>query len=102
MNWSDIFQTIKMEFFISVFFILIFSSLSPAKARFDHVVSPSCASDKQVCEFNFEVSYRTTMISYQTGEKWAVPVVFNNGTFYKKEQYFCDNNVPISQKGMSE
>ena len=87
-----------MEFLQTILLLCIFFPLSFVTSKFNHVVSPSCDSSKRVCEFDFEVTYVATMVQHKT-DSLAVPIVYRNGTFYRKESYSCENMTEISQEG---
>nr|UCK81628.1 laccase-1 [Arenicola marina] len=74
----------------------LISALS-AHAR-DAVVRPSCSPSASVCEFDFELLHRTTMVMYSGKDlEYVSPVVFRNGALYSRDRHSCDlQNVSLS------
>ena len=90
----------NMEYFTTILLSFIFSLFSLAISKFSHIVTPSCRSDTKVCEFDFEVSYMETMVYFDQERKKAAPVVYRNGTFYRRNSYNCDTMTPMTEEGM--
>ncbi|KAK3103455.1 hypothetical protein FSP39_019380 [Pinctada imbricata] len=76
-----------MELLCKLFLISLFSSVI---CKFDHKVQPKCAPVDKECEYEFEVSYMETMVSYFEKFRRAAPVVYRDKMFYRRNSFSCE------------
>lgn len=61
-------------------------------------VTPKCGPSESICEFNFEIYRKQTMLYYDG--TLATPIVSRDGIFYKRPKCTSDDtNVQATQEG---
>ncbi|XP_077866522.1 uncharacterized protein LOC144354725, partial [Saccoglossus kowalevskii] len=61
-----------------------------------------CNADGTICEFNFDVSHKETMIFYDHDVGTGSPVIVKNGRFYRRDSFNCNVSVPMTERQLND
>lgn len=62
-------------------------------------VIPNCDETAKVCEFNWIVTEKFTMVWYNKTQNKGYPVIYENGKFIKRDPNNCTGGTEMSEEG---